>query len=161
MAASIGNVVEWFDWYTYSFLTVYFADQIFPKSGTNSLVPVLSAFAVFAVGFFLRPIGGLLLGWVADRIGRRGALTVTIVMMGAGRLLMAVLPTYASAGLAAPALLVFARLLHACAHRGSASRTRSRSPSSGARRPSSRPGWPRSAGRGSSPGTWRRWRCSG
>jgi MHS family alpha-ketoglutarate permease-like MFS transporter len=111
VAASIGNAVEWYDWYAYTFLAVYFSGQIFPGDAGDPVVPLLSAFAVFAVGFFLRPIGGLLLGWVADRIGRRGALTVTIVMMGAGSLLMAVLPTYASAGLAAPALLVFARLL--------------------------------------------------
>lgn len=111
VAASIGNAVEWYDWYAYTFLATYFAGQIFPKNADDPLVPLLSTFAVFAVGFFLRPIGGLVLGSLADRIGRRNALTVTILMMGAGSLIMAVLPTYASAGLLAPALLVFARLL--------------------------------------------------
>ena len=111
VAASIGNAVEWYDWYAYTFLATYFAGQIFPGDANDPVVPLLSAFAVFAVGFFLRPIGGLLLGSMADRIGRRGALTVTIVMMGVGSLLMAALPTYASAGLLAPALLVLARLL--------------------------------------------------
>jgi MFS transporter, MHS family, alpha-ketoglutarate permease len=111
VAASIGNAVEWYDWYAYTFLAIYFSGQIFPGNADDPLVPLLSAFAVFAVGFFLRPIGGLLLGSVADRIGRRGALTVTILMMGAGSLLMAVLPTYASVGLFAPGLLVLARLL--------------------------------------------------
>ena len=111
VAASIGNAVEWYDWYAYTFLAVYFSGQIFPGDADDPVVPLLSAFAVFAVGFFLRPIGGLLLGSLADRIGRRNALTVTISMMGVGSLLMAVLPTYASAGLVAPALLVLARLL--------------------------------------------------
>ena len=111
VAASIGNAVEWYDWYAYTFLATYFSGQIFPGNAGDPLVPLLSAFAVFAVGFFLRPVGGLLLGSVADRIGRRGALTVTILMMGGGSLLMAVLPTYASAGLLAPTLLVLARLL--------------------------------------------------
>ena len=111
VAASVGNAVEWYDWYAYTFLATYFSGQIFPKNADDPLVPLLSTFAVFAVGFFLRPIGGLLLGSVADRIGRRNALTLTILMMGGGSLLMAALPTYASAGLLAPALLVLARLL--------------------------------------------------
>ncbi|GGO82957.1 hypothetical protein [Nonomuraea cavernae] len=93
MAASVGNVVEWFDWYAYSFLTVYFAEQIFPTQGGSSLVPVLSAFAVFAVGFFMRPLGGLLVGAFADRFGRKAAMTFTIMLMGGGSLLLAVTPT--------------------------------------------------------------------
>jgi MHS family alpha-ketoglutarate permease-like MFS transporter len=111
VAASVGNVVEWFDWYTYSFLTTYFAAQIFPSSGGNDLVPVLNSFAVFAVGFFMRPLGGLLIGAYADRFGRKSAMTFTIVMMGAGSLLLAVTPTYASAGVLAPIILVLARLI--------------------------------------------------
>lgn len=110
-AASIGNAVEWYDWYAYSFLAVYFADQVFPKGTGNSLIPLLSTFAVFAVGFFMRPIGGLVMGAVADRHGRRTALTVTILLMGGGSLLVAVTPTYASAGLLAPIVLVLARLV--------------------------------------------------
>ncbi|RJL21779.1 MFS transporter [Bailinhaonella thermotolerans] len=111
MAASVGNVVEWYDWYTYSFLAIYFADQVFPKSAGNDLVPLLSAFAVFAVGFFMRPVGGLLVGSFADRFGRRSAMTLTIVLMGAGSLIMAILPTYENAGILAPLLLVIARLV--------------------------------------------------
>ncbi|MFE6689061.1 MFS transporter [Streptomyces sp. NPDC057743] len=110
-AASIGNAVEWYDWYAYSFLAVYFADQVFPKGAGNSLVPLLSTFAVFAVGFFMRPVGGLLMGAVADRRGRRTALTVTILLMGGGSLLVALTPTYAAAGLLAPVVLVLARLV--------------------------------------------------
>ncbi|MEC4020300.1 MFS transporter [Streptomyces sp. H27-D2] len=111
MAASVGNAAEWYDWYAYSFLAVYFADQVFPKGADNSLVPLLSTFAVFAVGFFMRPIGGLLMGAVADRQGRRAALTVTILLMGGGSLLVALTPTYASTGLLAPVVLVVARLI--------------------------------------------------
>ncbi|MFB7631072.1 MFS transporter [Streptomyces sp. NPDC056149] len=110
-AASIGNAVEWYDWYAYSFLAVYFADQVFPKDAGNSLVPLLSTFAVFAVGFFMRPVGGLLMGAVADRRGRRTALTLTILLMGGGSLLVALTPTYAATGLLAPVVLVLARLV--------------------------------------------------
>ncbi|MGW7573885.1 MFS transporter [Streptomyces sp. NPDC054765] len=110
-AASIGNAIEWYDWYAYSFLAVYFAGQVFPEGAGNSLVPLLSTFAVFAVGFFMRPVGGLLLGAVADRRGRRTALTLTILLMGGGSLLVALTPTYAATGLLAPLVLVIARLV--------------------------------------------------
>ncbi|UQA91586.1 MFS transporter [Streptomyces halobius] len=110
-AASVGNAVEWYDWYAYSFLAVYFADQVFPKGTGNSMVPLLSSFAVFAVGFFMRPVGGLLMGAIADRRGRRAALTLTILLMGAGSLLVALTPTYATAGVLAPLVLVIARLV--------------------------------------------------
>nr|WP_052867925.1 MFS transporter [Streptomyces niger] len=110
-AASVGNAVEWYDWYAYTFLATYIAAQIFPKSAGNSLVPLLSTFAVFAVGFFMRPVGGLLMGAVADRRGRRAALTVTILLMGGSSLLVGLTPTYAAAGVLAPVILVLARLL--------------------------------------------------
>lgn len=87
------------------------AEQVFPASADGSLVPPLSAFAVFAVGFFLRPGGGLLMGAVADRHGRRTALTVTILLMGGSGLPVGLTPTYATAGMSAPVLLVLARLL--------------------------------------------------
>lgn len=111
LAASVGNAVEWYDWYAYTFLATYIADQVFPKSSGNSLVPLLSTFAVFAVGFFMRPVGGLLMGAVADRRGRRAALTVTILLMGGSSLLVGLTPTYASVGVLAPVVLVLARLL--------------------------------------------------
>ncbi|MGW7489628.1 MFS transporter [Streptomyces sp. NPDC054786] len=110
-AASIGNAVEWYDWYAYSFLAVYFAGQVFPEGAGNALVPLLSTFAVFAVGFFMRPVGGLLMGAIADRRGRRTALTLTILLMGGGSLLVALTPTYAATGLLAPLVLVVARLV--------------------------------------------------
>jgi MFS transporter, MHS family, alpha-ketoglutarate permease len=111
LAASIGNAVEWYDWLAYTFLATYIAAEIFPKGAGNSLVPLLSTFAVFAVGFFMRPVGGLLMGAIADRSGRRTALTVTILLMGGSSLLLALTPTYAAAGLFGPVLLVIARLL--------------------------------------------------
>lgn len=111
LAASVGNAVEWYDWYAYTFLATFIADQVFPKSADNSLVPLLSTFAVFAVGFFMRPVGGLLMGAVADRHGRRTALTVTILLMGGSSLLVGLTPTYASVGVLAPVVLVLARLL--------------------------------------------------
>ncbi|MEU1852641.1 MFS transporter [Streptomyces sp. NPDC019990] len=111
LAASVGNAVEWYDWYAYTFLATYIADQVFPRSADNSLVPLLSTFAVFAVGFFMRPVGGLLMGAVADRHGRRAALTVTILLMGGSSLLVGLTPTYATVGVLAPVILVLARLL--------------------------------------------------
>lgn len=109
IAASIGNAVEWYDWYIYTFLTPIFAAQVFAPG--NSFAQVLSAFAVFAVGFFLRPIGGLVIGWAADRWGRKNTLTATILMMGFGSLIIGLTPTYESAGLLAPLILVFGRLV--------------------------------------------------
>ncbi|GAA1361686.1 MFS transporter [Streptomyces beijiangensis] len=111
IAASIGNAVEWYDWYAYTFLATYIAGEVFPKESGNSLVPLLSTFAVFAVGFFMRPVGGLLMGAVADRRGRRAALTVTILLMGGSSLLVGLTPTYDAVGVLAPVFLVVARLL--------------------------------------------------
>ncbi|MBT2673103.1 MFS transporter [Streptomyces sp. SD31] len=111
LAASVGNAVEWYDWYAYTFLATYIAAEVFPKSADNSLVPLLSTFAVFAVGFFMRPVGGLLMGAIADRRGRRSALTVTILLMGGSSLLVGLTPTYETAGVLAPVILVLARLL--------------------------------------------------
>ncbi|WP_336317824.1 MFS transporter [Streptomyces lavendofoliae] len=111
LAACVGNAVEWYDWYAYTFLATYIAGQVFPAESGNSLVPLLSTFAVFAVGFFMRPVGGLLMGAVADRHGRRAALTVTILLMGGSSLLVGLTPTYATAGVLAPVVLVVARLL--------------------------------------------------
>ncbi|MDO0910200.1 MFS transporter [Streptomyces sp. DT2A-34] len=111
LAASVGNAVEWYDWYAYTFLATYIAAEVFPRSADNSLVPLLSTFAVFAVGFFMRPVGGLLMGAIADRRGRRSALTVTILLMGGSSLLVGLTPTYEATGVLAPVILVLARLL--------------------------------------------------
>lgn len=107
IASSIGNAIEWYDWYTYSFLAGIFAGRIFASD--NHLVSVLEAFGVFAVGFFLRPIGGLLIGFLADRWGRKNTLTLTILLMGAGSLIVGLCPTYDAVGALSPAILVFGR----------------------------------------------------
>ncbi|KUM33750.1 MFS transporter [Arthrobacter sp. EPSL27] len=109
-AATVGNIVEWFDWYVYSMLALYFSAQFFPKTG-DPIVPLLSAMAIFAVGFFMRPLGGFLGGMVADRFGRKKALTATVMLMGVGSLLVAIAPTYEQVGVLSPLILVVARLL--------------------------------------------------
>ena len=106
---SVGNLVEWYDWYVYSAFSLYFAKAFFPPA--NQTAQLLNAAAVFAVGFLMRPVGGWLLGRYGDRKGRRAALTTSVLLMCAGSLLIALTPGYATIGVAAPALLVFARLL--------------------------------------------------
>ena len=109
VAASSGNLVEWFDFYVYAFTAVYFAAAFFPKSDPTA--QLLNAAGVFAAGFLMRPIGGWLFGRIADRYGRKRALVVSVVMMCGGSLLIACLPTYATIGTLAPVLLLFARLV--------------------------------------------------
>jgi MHS family alpha-ketoglutarate permease-like MFS transporter len=107
VGGSIGNLVEWYDWYTYPSFALYFSKSIFPKG--DQTAQLLSAAAVFAVGFLIRPLGGWFMGLYADRIGRRPALILSMVLMGAGSLMVALIPTYARIGLAAPVLLTIAR----------------------------------------------------
>ena len=109
IGGSVGNLVEWYDWYVYSAFSLYFAKAFFPPA--NQTVQLLNAAAVFAVGFLMRPIGGWLMGRYADRHGRRAALTTSVLLMCAGSLLIAITPSYASIGVAAPALLVIARMM--------------------------------------------------
>lgn len=109
LRGSIGNLVEWYDWYVYAAFSVYFAKTFFPQGDPTA--QLLSTAAVFAVGFLMRPIGGWALGRYADRFGRRAALTLSVTVMAAGSLLIAATPGYQSIGLAAPALLLIARLL--------------------------------------------------
>lgn len=112
IAASVGNAIEWFDWYVYAMLAVYFSSQFFPATeDAHSLVPLLSTLAIFAVGFFVRPFGAWLIGMFADRVGRKAALSGTIIGMGLGSLLVGIAPTYETAGLLAPAMLLLARLI--------------------------------------------------
>lgn len=109
LGASSGNLVEWYDWYAYAAMSLYFADAFFP--GNDPTVQLLNAAAVFAVGFLVRPLGGWLMGSYADRRGRKAALTVSVLMMCLGSLIIAVTPTYETIGMAAPVVLVLARLL--------------------------------------------------
>ena len=111
IAAAVGNVVEWYDWAVYSMAAVFFSVHFFPSTSENSLVPLLATLGVFAVGFFMRPIGGLFIGYLADLHGRKRALSLTIVLMGIGSLIIGLTPTYESIGVFAPILLVLARLL--------------------------------------------------
>ena len=108
VAASSGNLVEWFDFYVYAFCAIYFAPAFFPKS--DATAQLLNTAGVFAAGFLMRPIGGWLFGRIADRSGRKTSMVISVVMMCAGSLLIACLPTYASIGAWAPALLLMARL---------------------------------------------------
>jgi len=109
VGASSGNLVEWFDFYVYSFCAIYFAPAFFPTG--NPTTQLLNTAAIFAVGFLMRPIGGWLFGRIADRHGRRRAMMISVLMMCAGSLLIALLPTYSAIGALAPVLLLFARLM--------------------------------------------------
>ena len=112
-AASIGNALEWFDWGSYAAFAAIFSRQIF--AGDDGNTALLSAFAVFGVGFLARPLGGLLIGRYADRRGRRPALTVSIVLMALGSLLIGLTPTYELAGVWAAVMLTAARLIQGLA----------------------------------------------
>jgi MHS family alpha-ketoglutarate permease-like MFS transporter len=111
---SVGNLIEWYDFYVYSFFSLYFAKAFFPNQ--NATVQLLNAALIFGLGFFIRPVGGWLLGLYADRSGRRAALSLSVVLMCLGSLIIAICPTFVQAsawgvGLAAPGILVLARLL--------------------------------------------------
>ncbi|MFI7401076.1 MFS transporter [Streptomyces sp. NPDC049541] len=109
LRGSIGNLIEWYDWYAYTAFSVYFAAVFFPSG--DQTAQLLNTAAVFAVGFLMRPIGGWVLGRYADRRGRRAALTLSVTLMAAGSLIVALTPSYSSIGAFAPVLLVTARLL--------------------------------------------------
>lgn len=108
-SGSVGNLVEWYDWYVYAAFSLYFAKAFFPQGDRTA--QLLNTAAVFAVGFLMRPIGGWLMGLWADRHGRKSALMLSVTLMCAGSLMIAVTPGYATIGIAAPILLVLARLL--------------------------------------------------
>ena len=108
MAASSGNLVEWFDFYVYAFSALYFAPAFFPKSDPTA--QLLNTAGVFAAGFLMRPIGGWLFGRVADRLGRKTSMLISVTMMCGGSLVIACLPTYAQIGAWAPVLLLVCRL---------------------------------------------------
>jgi MHS family alpha-ketoglutarate permease-like MFS transporter len=109
LGGSAGNLVEWYDWYAYAAFSLYFAKAFFPQGDTTA--QLLNTAAIFAVGFLMRPLGAWLLGRYADRHGRRAALMLSVTMMCGGSLMIALTPGYASIGVAAPVLLIVARLL--------------------------------------------------
>lgn len=108
VSASSGNLVEWFDFYVYSFCSLYFAHIFFPSGNTTT--QLLQTAGVFAAGFLMRPIGGWLFGRIADRRGRKASMLISVCMMCFGSLVIACLPGYDAIGTWAPALLLLARL---------------------------------------------------
>src|SRR5216683_6391594 len=106
---SVGNLVEWYDFYAYSAFALYFAASFFP--GNDPVVQQLNAAILFAFGFIVRPIGGWLFGHLADHYGRRNALMLSVLLMCFGSLMIAVTPTYGTIGIAAPILLGLARII--------------------------------------------------
>jgi MHS family alpha-ketoglutarate permease-like MFS transporter len=109
VGASSGNLVEWYDFYAYSFTSLYFASAFFPAGDRTT--QLLNTAGIFAAGFLMRPIGGWLFGRIADRLGRRTSMMISVLMMCGGSLMVAVLPTYATVGPIAPVLLLLARLI--------------------------------------------------
>ena len=104
---SVGNLVEWYDFYAYAAFALYFAGSFFP--GNDPVVQQLNAALLFALGFIVRPIGGWMFGHLADQYGRRTSLMLSVLLMCFGSLMIAVTPTYASIGIGAPILLGLAR----------------------------------------------------
>jgi MHS family proline/betaine transporter-like MFS transporter len=108
-AAVIGNVLEWYDFSVYAFVAVIIARKFFPQG--DEVTALLSTFLAYGLGFVARPLGGIVLGAVGDTHGRKAALLITIALMAVGTVLVGILPTYAAIGIAAPLLLVLARLM--------------------------------------------------
>ncbi|MFC5875677.1 MFS transporter, MHS family, alpha-ketoglutarate permease [Chryseobacterium arachidis] len=109
VGGSIGNLVEWYDWYAYAAFAIYFSNSFFPDSDMTA--QLLNTAGIFAVGFLMRPVGGWLFGSIADRVGRKKAMTFSVLLMSFGSLLIALTPTYQTIGVLAPLLLLMARLL--------------------------------------------------
>ncbi|MFN1216817.1 MFS transporter [Chryseobacterium kwangjuense] len=109
VGGSVGNLVEWYDWYAYAAFAIYFSNSFFPDSDMNA--QLMNTAGIFAVGFLMRPIGGWIFGSIADKIGRKKAMTLSVLLMSFGSLLIALTPTYKTIGILAPALLLIARLL--------------------------------------------------
>src|SRR5438046_9025563 len=108
VAASSGNLVEWYDFYAYAFTSIYFASAFFPSGDQTS--QLLAAAGIFAVGFFMRPLGGWLFGWIADAHGRKNSMVLSVLLMCAGSLMIGILPTYQTIGAAGTALALLARM---------------------------------------------------
>ncbi len=109
VAGSAGNLVEWYDWFAYATFSIYFAPLFFPKGDLTA--QLLNTAAIFAAGFLMRPIGAWAMGIYGDRHGRKAGLTLSVVMMAAGSLAIACAPTFAQVGVAAPVILVLARMV--------------------------------------------------
>lgn len=111
-AAFIGTMIEWYDFYIYATAAaLVFGALFFPSS--DSLFSTMAAFGTFAVGFFARPLGGIIFGHIGDRIGRKKSLVITLLMMGVVTVCIGLLPTYAQIGATAPVLLILLRIVRA------------------------------------------------
>ena len=109
VAGSAGNLVEWYDWFAYATFAIYFAPVFFPKG--DATAQLLNTAAIFAAGFLMRPIGAWVMGIYGDKHGRKAGLTLSVIMMAVGSLMIAFAPTYAQVGVAAPVMLVLARMI--------------------------------------------------
>jgi MFS transporter, MHS family, alpha-ketoglutarate permease len=105
----LGNFVEWYDWYVYSAFAIYFSSSFFPEQ--DETAQLLQTAGIFALGFIMRPIGGWLFGSLGDIYGRKYAMTLSVVLMSAGSLMIALVPVYASIGQLAPLILLIARMV--------------------------------------------------
>lgn len=116
VGTSIGNALEWYDWFVYTGFAIYVSKELF--SSKNPTSAFLATMAIFAVGFVARPFGSFIFGWLADRIGRKHALASAVLCASVGSLLIALCPTYARIGFWASLLLVVARLIQGLAYGG-------------------------------------------
>ncbi|WP_455480354.1 MFS family transporter [Bartonella sp. B12(2025)] len=105
-----GNLVEWYDFYVYSFTSIYFASQFFPEDD-DVVTQLLKTAGIFFIGFLMRPIGAWLFGFIADRYGRKRSMLISIFMMCGGSFLIAILPTYKTLGITAAFLLLLVRIM--------------------------------------------------
>src|SRR6516162_5197150 len=112
-ASSLGSVFEWYDFYLYAVLAPFFATLFFPAG--NDTAALLSAFATYAAGFLVRPLGAIIFGCLGDIVGRKYTFLATIMIMGSSTFFVGLLPTFATVGWAAPILLVLLRLLQGIA----------------------------------------------
>jgi len=109
VGGTVGNVMEWYDFALYGFFAPVISQLFFPSD--NSVASLIATFGVFAAGFVMRPIGGVIFGFIGDRVGRGAVLRISIVTMGTATFLLGILPTHATAGIWSPILLVAVRLL--------------------------------------------------
>ena len=112
-AGAIGNAIEFYDFIIYAYLAVYFAYHFFPSH--DPVAALIASYGAFATGMIMRPVGGLLLGRIGDRIGRKMALQVTVASIAIPTLIIGLLPTYETIGLLAPILLILLRMLQGLA----------------------------------------------
>ncbi|GAB3636281.1 MFS transporter [Hymenobacter arcticus] len=109
LSGSVGNLVEWYDWYVFSSFSLYFSASFFPSG--DATAQLLQTAGIFALGFLMRPFGGWMFGRIADKVGRKQSMTLSVLLMSLGSLLIALTPTYQTVGLVAPVMLLTARLL--------------------------------------------------